>query len=125
MSGFAGVHKSLLPEDQRPDAGGLPRLAHTLRGGAAQPDQQQDLQPRRGKERGTGKGGQQEREERRQGEKGREGQRQGEGESRWCQERREEEMSVLMWRVLYFLMVTVQYVGLGLKVGLCVGNGVI
>uniref|UniRef100_A0A3Q4G2F8 Proteasome 26S subunit, non-ATPase 7 n=1 Tax=Neolamprologus brichardi TaxID=32507 RepID=A0A3Q4G2F8_NEOBR len=45
------------------NVGGLLGLAHTLCGGSAQPDQQQDFQPRCRKEGRTGKGGRQEREE--------------------------------------------------------------
>lgn len=71
----AGVHQGFLSQDQRPDAGGLPGLAHPLRGGPPQPHQQQDRKPRRREERGSGEGRQQEREERRQGE----GQGEGQG----------------------------------------------
>ncbi|XP_063103658.1 26S proteasome non-ATPase regulatory subunit 7 isoform X2 [Cavia porcellus] len=50
----AGVRQGLLPEDQRPDGGGVLGLSDPLCGRPAQPHQQQDRQQGRGEEGGTG-----------------------------------------------------------------------
>lgn len=65
----AGVCQGLLPEDQRPDGGGIFGLTDPLCGRLAQPHQQQDCQPGRRKERRARKGRQQKGQKRRQRER--------------------------------------------------------